>query len=144
MQNETPIHLTLVRSGQLGTAMMGTLTATGVDIGKLHTLEHRWRDNKPNVSCIPAGTYKFVPHGWEPNSPKKFKRVWRLEGVPGREAILIHAGNTVHDTQGCILAGQAATGAFVGNSQKAIELMRHVIGPRSGTITIVDPAPAKV
>lgn len=139
MQNQTPIHLTLQRTGQVGVAMMGTLTATGADIGKLHTLEHRWRNNAPQVSCIPAGTYTFVPHGWEPSSGKKFKRVWRLENVPGRDAILIHAGNTVHDTEGCILVGQAASGAFVGNSQKALEFMRHAIGPRTGTITVLDP-----
>lgn len=140
MQDPKPIILTLTRTGQVGAAMMGTLTAVGIDIGKLHTLEHRWRDNKPNVSCIPAGRYDCGPHGWEQGTTKKFKRVWHVKDVEGRQAILIHAGNTVHDTQGCILVGLATAGAFVTNSQKAVELLRHAIGTQPFTLIITDPA----
>jgi len=69
------------------------------------TLEDAWRDNRPRVSCIPAGTYEVIPHGWEDGSTVKFKRVWEITGVPGRSAILIHQGNTVDDTVGCVLVG---------------------------------------
>lgn len=64
------------------------------------TCENPWLDNQRNVSCIPPGVYQCVPH-----SGQKYKHVWRLEDVPGRSAILIHAGNTIKDTQGCILPG---------------------------------------
>lgn len=68
-----------------------------------HTLELPWKGNMRNVSCIPPGTYtveKFVS--------SKFGRCFRLPFVPNRSGILIHAGNTRDDTQGCILVGQSS------------------------------------
>jgi hypothetical protein len=64
------------------------------------TLEDSWRDNKRQISCIPAGDYvcKRV------NSPK-FGEVFQVQDVPNRTHILFHAGNTEHDTSGCILLG---------------------------------------
>lgn len=64
------------------------------------TCENPWLDNRQNVSCIPAGIYQCVPH-----NGFKYKDCWRLLDVPGRSAILIHAGNTIRDTEGCILPG---------------------------------------
>lgn len=64
------------------------------------TLEEPWKDNERKISCIPTGVYRCVPH-----TGGKFKNVWRLENVKGRDAILIHAGNTLKDTEGCILVG---------------------------------------
>jgi hypothetical protein len=52
------------------------------------------------VEPIPAGTYLCVQH----NGPK-FQNVWELQGVPGYTAILIHNGNTIRDTDGCLLVG---------------------------------------
>lgn len=65
------------------------------------TCEEPWKDNAPRVSCIPHGTYRCAPH----NTPR-FPNVWEVKDVPGRSAILIHSGNTIKDTQGCILVGQ--------------------------------------
>lgn len=65
------------------------------------TLEKPWRDNKRYISCIPAGLYKCVKH-----SGIKFKNVWILLDVPDRDTILIHNGNFITDTDGCILVGQ--------------------------------------
>jgi hypothetical protein len=64
------------------------------------TIEDEWLGNSSGISCIPEGTYKVVPH-----NGTKYQGVWRLENVPGRSAILIHAGNTEDDTRGCILVG---------------------------------------
>lgn len=66
------------------------------------TCEDPWNDNKPQISCIPPGKYacgKF--------NGARFKNVWEVRSVPGRSAILIHAGNTMEDTQGCILVGES-------------------------------------
>ncbi len=64
------------------------------------TLENPWRDNTPNLSCIPIGTYlcKRV------NSPR-FKETFEVTGVDGRTHILFHSGNTESQTKGCILLG---------------------------------------
>lgn len=65
------------------------------------TLERPPGANKP-MSCIPAGVYDAQPF----TSPTKGK-VFLLQNVPGRTMIEIHPGNTIDDTQGCILVGTA-------------------------------------
>ena len=64
------------------------------------TLEPPWKDNKKNISCIPAGKYKVIPH----KSPK-FGDCLLIKSVPKRSHILFHWGNFPKDTQGCILVG---------------------------------------
>lgn len=105
----------------------------------MFTLEDAWRDNQRSISCIPAGTYEVVAHGWEKDSRVKFKQVWRLLDVPGRSGILIHAGNTHADTSGCILVGLglAISGdARVTSSKGAIERLRSKLGQGKFTLVI--------
>ena len=66
------------------------------------TLERPWLENLPNVSCIPAGTYRAIRHV----SPKFGETFW-LQDVPGRSEILFHKGNIDDHSQGCILVGEA-------------------------------------
>ncbi len=66
------------------------------------TCELPWRENEHGKSCIPGGSYLCTPH-----NGTRFKNVWELNGVPDRSAILIHQGNTIKDTDGCILVGRA-------------------------------------
>jgi hypothetical protein len=93
------------------------------------TLEDPWRDNKRNVSCIPAGIYDVAPH-----NGVKYKDVWALQNVPDRTAILIHAGNTINNTQGCILVGrsygQLGDLPAVLESQRTIDMLRGVLPQR--------------
>jgi len=65
------------------------------------TLERPWLNNKPFMSCIPPGEYEVRWH----KSPSKGE-CWKLHGVPNRSEILIHVGNSVDDTEGCILVGE--------------------------------------
>lgn len=134
------ITLIVQRHGEAGNATMGTLVVCGTKelLPQIHTLEDRWRQNAQRVSCIPAGTYRAVPHGWKPTDPVKFKRVWRLLNVPGRDAILIHAGNTDADTLGCILVGMAKDGSRIVESRKALDLLRDAIGEQSITVVVRD------
>jgi hypothetical protein len=70
----------------------------------IKTLEPPWLNNRSNVSCIPAGTYNCE---WLQRSASgKYKRCWHVTGVPGRVGILIHAGNRLAHTLGCILPGK--------------------------------------
>jgi len=71
------------------------------DVPLCLTLEDPWKNNKKGESCIPVGWYDCVPH-----NGTRFKNTWKLENVPGRSAIVIHAGNTQEDTRGCILVGR--------------------------------------
>lgn len=64
------------------------------------TLELPWRENKRNISCIPNGTYPLKLH----TSPR-FGKTLLVDNVPDRSEILIHSGNTIRDTEGCILVG---------------------------------------
>jgi len=70
------------------------------------TLELPWRENENRRSCIPPApsegviTYKAKRH----ESPRYGETLY-LPGVPDRSEILIHAGNYVSDTLGCILVG---------------------------------------
>lgn len=106
----------------------------------IFTLEDKWRDNARQISCIPIGTYRCVPHGWEANTKVRFPRVWRLVGVKDRDAILIHVGNTHLDTHGCILVGLGRRivkeEPQITSSRLAIELMRREIGPNEFTLVI--------
>ena len=66
------------------------------------TLEDPFNSNKPFESCIPKGTYQCSGV----YSPK-FGSTYLVEGVSARTEILFHIGNSIKDTQGCILLGSS-------------------------------------
>ncbi|MVO95070.1 DUF5675 family protein [Rhizobium leguminosarum] len=133
------MQLTLQRFLSANGATMGTLTGLS---RTLYTLEEAWRENKPKVSCVPAGSYRCIPHGWGAGTKVSKPRTWELVGVPDRSAVLIHVGNTTKDTEGCILAGMGLMVtqllSSVSDSRIAIELMRWEIGQNEFMLTIVD------
>ena len=65
------------------------------------TLEPPDRNNKKNESCIPCGNYAAL----RKQSPR-YGDTFEITGVPNRTHILIHPGNVVDHTKGCILLGQ--------------------------------------
>lgn len=68
------------------------------------TLELPWLDNKVQVSCIPAGSYKV-----KKRNSAKYGDHFHIEDVPGRTFILIHHGNYYTDILGCVLVGTSHT-----------------------------------
>lgn len=80
---------------------------------QLQTLERPWVFNERRVSCIPSGTYLIKRH----ISPK-FGQCFKIQDVKGRSDILIHSGNVVNDTLGCILVG--LTSGSEGDNDKAM------------------------
>lgn len=101
----------------------------------IYTLEEPWKDNQRGISCVPMGQYTCAPH-----NGTRFKNVWRLENVPDRTAVLIHAGNTTDDIEGCILVGLAhgtlQSKPAVLQSQRALELLRNRLGGQTFTLFI--------
>ena len=74
---------------------------------------------------ISKGTYKVKLT----MSLKFGKKLPELLNVPNRTAIRIHRGNTVKDTQGCILVGINDKAGWIRNSakyeQKIVELVKQ-------------------
>jgi hypothetical protein len=68
----------------------------------------------PHETAVPTGEYKVVVN----LSPAKKRMLPRLSDVPGFDGILIHRGNSKHDTSGCILVGENSVKAKVINSAK--------------------------
>jgi len=64
------------------------------------TLELAWNNNYVNKSCIPIGVYNCRRF----QSPR-FGDTFLIEGVNSRTNIVFHEGNTIKDTNGCILVG---------------------------------------
>lgn len=128
--------ITLTRTRYNDKETLGILEFAGE---KIYTLELPNKGNRKNESCIPEGFYEFVPHGWD-TAKKKFPKVWEVENVDGRSAILFHAGNTTKDTEGCILVGMGIHSSrgesYVSDSRKAVNLMRSLIGKDYGIIEI--------
>lgn len=90
------------------------------------TLELPWINNKPEVSCVPAGVYRCLPH-----NSAAHPGTWELQNVPNRSDILIHTGNFAKDSKGCILVGQifGATQPAILQSQAALVMLRNMLPP---------------
>ena len=98
------------------------------------TLELPWKDNQPDVSCIPEGEYQVSRN-------QTAKGGFRLHDVPGREGVLIHAGNTIRDILGCILVGKSLgmlhdLPAVLGSADTLKMLIGYL--PNEFTLEIVD------
>lgn len=79
----------------------GTFGALFIDnVPVCLTCEDPWNNNEHDISCIPLGIYQCQKY-----NSARFVNVWELQDVPGRTSILIHMGNTINDTHGCILVG---------------------------------------
>ena len=87
----------------------GTFGAATFQHLHLVSLELPWRDNQPNVSCIPLGQYL----GKRVYSEHFGRWVYALRDVPGRECVECHPANFAGDTsqgwhsdlRGCLCLG---------------------------------------
>ena len=103
-----------------------------------HTAELPWDDNKPDSSCIPAGTYQVIPH-----NSQEHPNTWEVSNVPNRIGILIHNGNLpLQDSLGCVIVGTSQgfldTHMAVLNSMLALNQLRQVL-PSDFELSIIDP-----
>ena len=136
------MNCTLTRETHTDHGTVGVLRAGDLS---LYTIEPPWRDNQPNISCIPRGTYTLLPH----LSPR-FGRCLLVAEVPDRSHILAHAGNVGGDTNkglhthtlGCLLPGLArGTLQIKGISQRAVlssrTAMRHLLAAIDRPATLI-------
>lgn len=93
-------------------------------------VEDGHRDKKvKHETRIPAGRYRILPR----TVGKFFERYSRMHGhkfvpwlqdVPGFEFILMHIGNTILDTSGCLLVnrflGMDRNGNYIGNDSMSV------------------------
>ncbi|MGH7260144.1 MAG: DUF5675 family protein [Nitrospiraceae bacterium] len=124
--------LTLLRIASDAIETQGVLVAGGRAFAV--TLELPWKDNAPEESCIPAGTYTCVrtisPH---------FGETFEIADVPKRSHILFHKGNAPADTKGCVVVAEKYTGQQVGESAEGFaELMGKFNGRDSFILSILD------
>lgn len=107
------MHIEILRERVEPEGVFGTMYVDGERF--CVTCEQPWRDNKPNISCIPAGDYKLV--AWD--SPKYGPvvafvnhdlNVWLDDSIapdpgPARGKCLIHNANDPDQLQGCVAVG---------------------------------------
>ncbi len=131
------IIATLIRDLATEQYTQGTLTLPGLGFS-CFTLERPWLNNQTNISCIPAGLYDL-----QIRMSPRFGRVYWVLSVQNRSYILIHSGNLVKHTHGCILLGRKR-GYLHGEravlvSRPALrQFMRHVEGQDSKLLIIGD------
>ena len=94
-------HITITRQPQVyPDRILGELNIDDLPAYRFTTLELPWKDNARQESCIPEGTYPLIKR-----QSGKYHEHFHVQDVPGRDMILIHAGNTPKDTYGCIIIG---------------------------------------
>jgi len=122
---------TLVRNQFIGDITFGILK--GIIAAPIYTIEDKDRGLNQSMpleeikkikvhsqTCIPYGCYEVKMTF----SPKYMKVLPQLMNVPGFEGIRIHSGNTIFDTEGCIIPGLKKAVDRVTESRLA---MQHII-----------------
>ncbi len=98
------------------------------------TLELPWLNNHPQTSCIPPGKYHCVAH-----NSADHPNTWEITNVPGRSEILLHEGNFLKNTLGCILVGDkfSGSGPVILDSDNTLNNLRKILPPEFD-LNIVD------
>lgn len=100
----------------------GTLFCQGKFV--CNTIELPWRDNKPEISCIPEGTYDLSLR-----TSQRYGEHLHVLGVPERKWILFHPANiALKELKGCIAPVSILTGAGRGTySRRAMDILMITI-----------------
>jgi hypothetical protein len=87
-------------------------------------------------TAIPAGTYKMIIN----ISPRFKKLLPRLINVPGFDGVLIHTGNQIQDTHGCLLVGTRGIDCIKGGTSTPAmtKLMKELAKYDEYEIQIID------
>lgn len=122
----------------------GTEGILAIDDFSCKTIELPWKNNHPNISCIPTGTYDVIIR----QSPH-FGKIYWVRNVPNRHWVLMHPGNWAGDTskgyksnvEGCILLGMhsgvLANQRAVLNSRVAVKRFMRYMNYNPFKLTII-------
>lgn len=91
-----------------------------------YTIELPYKNNQPQVSCIPEGEY-FI----EKRYSKRFGWHFEILDIPNRSLILFHpANNALTELRGCIAPVSQLSGPGCGvQSKKAFEKLKMLVYP---------------
>lgn len=79
------------------------------------SLERPWVNNQKEISCIPKGEYRI-----KRQIKPKHGSCFEVMNVPNRTDILIHKGNFVWDSAGCIIFGEQFENVMTSHSDKPV------------------------
>jgi hypothetical protein len=141
------VEFILTRKQDDGLATRGELHAAPAPNFQCFTLERSWKNNEPNVSCIPPGEYPLRLRddlGW---AKKLGRPVVEIYEVPGRSLILVHPANWWWDLKGCMAPGMTPISAedgslAVGASRNALDRIEpalHDAAARGASILVTAP-----
>ena len=108
------------------------------------TLERAYKNNAPNISCIPEDTYEL--HHWvRPSGADSYIVLGNTVGpaesslsdTVTRWGILIHPANKPEQLQGCIAPGLSREHGRVWESRKAMDQLLDIIGTKQAELTII-------
>lgn len=108
----------------------------------MYTLEDAIRlgPKVPGATCIPPGLYT-VEVTWS----NRFQRPLPLiKDVPGFSGIRIHSGNTIDDTEGCVIVGEKPVGDKIARSIPALKTLLGLLrmAGNLAVIEVLNPPPA--
>ena len=91
-----------------------------------YTIELPYKNNQPQVSCIPEGEY-FI----EKRYSKRFGWHFEILDIPNRSLILFHpANNALTELRGCIApVSQLSAPGYGVQSKKAFEKLKMLVYP---------------
>lgn len=103
------------------------------------TIERPWRDNAPNISCIPDGDcYQWIPHV-RPSGSKvwcvlggtvcQYEHQITSDNHKTRYLILIHSANWAEQLGGCIAPGLKRKPGMVTKSRDAMRMLHEKLDP---------------
>lgn len=123
--------LTLIRIKDYGETVMGVMFDTDKKLGTYYTLERKSK-------LVPVGLYD-LDLTYSPKFKKKLPLVHN-KSVSERRGIRIHAGNTVNDTEGCILIGNISslTDRRISESNIAVNQLVNAMNGKPVKLSIRD------
>jgi len=124
------VNLTLTRTSDDGTATLGQMPLGGKI---LYSIELPWKNDLPDVSCIPVGRYDLIPYYSPKHGQTYLLQNYDLGVGDNREPrsyCELHSADWASELRGCIAFGFESypmLNPATGNVEPAVEESRDAI-----------------